>query len=515
MVRGNSDKRVGTRRLAALTLAACSLLLAACGGEDSSVGSGDELTIGWPRGPETGLDKAIDHGEPGIRVMNQLYAGLVAFEPDGRTIKPNLAEDWTISPDKKTYEFTLRPNVAFSDGEPITANDVVFSINETRADGTFLGYLFEPIKTVTAEGDSTVVIKLSRPYQPLLEYLCLWVAGTVPDEYGGLSREAFYEAPVSSGPWVLAEWTRGDELTLEPNTHWYGPKPNLRRVIYREIPDDQARNLQLTSDQVDMIADPSFGSLESLRADPDVEVTVYPWTNNPTLLLSNGFKPFQDHDVRRAISLAIDREALVAAATDGTGEPASSFAASTLSVDPLPPLPFDAAGARELMDGSTQSGGFEVALTYTPTQSGVRAMAQVLVEQLRPLGITVELVPLEAGSFSTQVDAGKFEMALYGDLSSDVPDLAEFAVGLIGTDALFTGSPVVDEITPLAVESSAEFNDEKREQVYNRMLEMVNEDASVIGLIQTPKLYAFRKGRVEGFDVNLLGLYDLSVVSMG
>src|SRR6201996_3675321 len=149
-----------------------------------------------------------------IWVFEQIFQPLYTVTRNGKGVQPELATSYKVSADKKTYTFTLRKGVKFSNGKPMTSADVVFSLNKSRAASQGWGYIDTAIKSVSAPSPSTVVINLKYPWAPLLADLSLFSNGIVPKDYGGKSETDFYNAPVGTGPFKWDYWHKGSALKL-------------------------------------------------------------------------------------------------------------------------------------------------------------------------------------------------------------------------------------------------------------------------------------------------------------
>src|SRR6266702_3961068 len=174
-----------------------------------------------------------------IWVFEQTFEPLYTVSGNGKSVIPWLATGYTVSKDKKTYTFTLRKGVKFSNGQPMTSRDVKFSIDQARAAAQGWGYIDTAIKSVTDPTPSTVAVNLKFPWAPLLADLSLFSNDIVPDNYGGKSEAAFYQAPVGTGPFKWDYWHKGQALKLVKNTYYWQPgKPYLDSVTWTDVTSD-------------------------------------------------------------------------------------------------------------------------------------------------------------------------------------------------------------------------------------------------------------------------------------
>jgi peptide/nickel transport system substrate-binding protein len=216
--------------------------------------------------------------------------------------------------------------VKFSNGTPMTSADVKFSIDKASAAAKGWGYINTAIKSVAAPTPSTVVVTLKYPWAPLLADLSLFSNGIVPANYGGQTETQFYNAPIGTGPFKSDYWHKGSALKLVRNPNYWQPgKPYLNSVTWTDVPSDNTRELQLKGGQAQIDEFPAWSTVASLKSTPNVAMNLFNSTRTDYLAFNELRKPFQDVHVRRAISLAVNRAALVKAVLFGNGKPANSL----------------------------------------------------------------------------------------------------------------------------------------------------------------------------------------------
>jgi peptide/nickel transport system substrate-binding protein len=270
-------------------------------------------------------------------VVTLLTDTLVTMDFDMRTIRPGLAERWTVSPDGKLYTFHLRRDVAFCDGKPLTAEDVVYSINRWVAPATRspVAWRAGPIKELRAVDSHTVEYELTAPFSELLSQLTLFFAGIIDrasverlgDNFG---TQGFN----GTGPYCWVSWTPRNELVLQrhPNYRW-GPEmfqnrgpAHVERIVWRVMPESTARLAALQTGQADVTQYIPNVALDALRRVPTVTIASQPNYLWDYFLGFKVDKPVvNDVAVRRAIHMAVDRPALVRAVWFGNAEPARNI----------------------------------------------------------------------------------------------------------------------------------------------------------------------------------------------
>ncbi|MGP4095503.1 ABC transporter substrate-binding protein [Nonomuraea sp. KM90] len=386
------------RRIGIL-IAAGGLLLAtaACGGGASGNGSGgaggtpkaQSLSVGFVAEPAN-LDFTSTEGAaiPQALLVN-VYEGLVKLGQDGQIV-PLLAEKWDVSDDRRTYTFTLRKNVTFTNGAPFTADDVVFSLDRVKSDWKLkIKSQLDVIDKVAKKDDSTAVVTLEQPSNGFLYSMATRLGAMFSRT--GVSDLA--NKPVGTGPYVLGSWRRGDSIQLNANPSYWGTKPPLTAITLKYFKDATAMNNALLTGGIDVIS--SVQAPESLQqfADPNRFETIEGTTNGEVVLsMNNGRPPFDDKKVRQAVRHAIDHKALLDTAWAGRGQLIGSMVPPTdpWYEDRTGDYPYDPAKAKELLGGKT----YDVKMRIPNLPYAVNS-AQVVKSQLAQVGITAEIEPLE------------------------------------------------------------------------------------------------------------------------
>ena len=226
------------------------------------------------------LDPVTQDANPDIWAFMQIYQQLVRVNVKGDGFEPDLAEKWTTSPDGRTWTFTLRKNAKFSNGDPVKASDAVWSLKRARDTKGPWKWALEAVEDIQAKDDYTVVISLKEPWAPFLADISLFSNSIMPEKvFKGAKDEDISNKPVGSGPFMLADWKKGEELIMKPNPHYYEkgvPKASELRIRY--IPDDNSRIIALQSGDVDGIDYPPFSRIEELKKDAKLEAQLNPST---------------------------------------------------------------------------------------------------------------------------------------------------------------------------------------------------------------------------------------------
>jgi peptide/nickel transport system substrate-binding protein len=452
-----------------------------------------------------------------LRVMEQIMEPLFMVSADGKTLKPWLATGYTISKNQLVYTINLRKGVKFTNGKTMTAADVKFSIDQdTKSGAAGWGFINAAIKTVTAVNPSTVQITVTHPWGPLIADLSLFSNGIIPDNYGGKTEAAFYQAPVGTGPFVWDYWKKGQavKLTKNPN-YWQKGLPYLNSVTWTVVPDSNTRKLQLQGNQIDIDDTPDWSSLASLKATPGVNATTFPSTQMDYIAFNENRAPFNDVNVRTAISDAIDRNALVKAVLFGNGTPAYSM------LSPGTPYfdknaggaTYNVAAAKAALAKSSKPNGFTTTLLIQSGDPNQSSIAQIMQSELKAIGITMKIQQLDPTANKQARLVGNFDMS-WNLWSMDIPDPDEWTSWAVnpkgGSNSAFTGydNP---KVIALNAQAAAETDPTKRAALYAQVQTITSKDAFLAYLFYSPYVFA-STSQVHGFWVTPLGNYQLADV---
>jgi peptide/nickel transport system substrate-binding protein len=466
----------------------------------------------------TTLDPANTIIAGDIYTLDKIFEPLYITDVQGNLI-PWLASGYSLSADQKTLTFPLRSGVRFSDGSPLTAADVVFSINRSRNNAAGpLSFLDGAIKSVEAKGTSTVVVQLSEPWAPILSDISVFANAIVPANLGGKSPKEFFASPVGTGPFTLSSFAPdATSLTLKRNpNYWQAGKPYLDAVEFLYVQDDSQRVLQIEGGQVNIIDTVPPSEVSSLQGASGIDVSLFPAWEVDLLVLNEKLPQFADRHVRRAITYAIDRPALVHAADFGTGKPGGSFFPPSLQYysASTPVLEFSLAKAKAELAQSKYPKGFSTKLLIDGGVSKFVTFADIIKAQLAPLGIDVAITPLDHSAFESTFQKFDYEMFIDYAINdiSDPDEMASFEVDFKdGGSSSYWSSYNNPQAISLVHQAEAEFDPTKRAALYAQIQSIVAEDAPFVPLDYPPYIYATSK-TVQGFAVNPGGAYRLEDV---
>jgi peptide/nickel transport system substrate-binding protein len=466
----------------------------------------------------TTLDPANTIIAGDIYTLDKIFEPLYVTNPKG-VLTPWLATGYTTSKNNKTLTFALRPGVKFSDGSPLAAADVVFSINRARKDAAGpLSFLDYAITSLEAKGSSTVVVELSTPWAPIISDISVFANAIIPANFGGKSEAEFFKSPVGTGPFTLSSFTPdATSLTLKANKHyWQAGKPYLDSVEFLYVDNDNQRVLQIEGGQVNIIDTVPPAEVASLKSNSSVVLEQFPAWEVDLLVLNEKLPQFADRHVRRAITYAINRPALVHAANFGTGEPGGSFFPPSLEYysAATPVLEYSLSKAKAELAQSKYPKGFATKILVDSGNQKFVTFAQIIKSQLQPLGIDVTITGLDHSAFESTFQKFDYEMFIDYAINdiSDPDEMASFELNFKdGGSSSYWSSYNNPAVTALVNSAEAEFNPTKRAALYAQIQSMVAEDAPFVPLDYPPYIYATSKS-VQGFAVNPGGAYRLEDV---
>nr|WP_291498416.1 ABC transporter substrate-binding protein [Actinomyces sp.] len=430
-------------------------------------------------------------------LIDNVYEGLVSRAADG-TITPSLASSWEVSADALTYTFALEPDVTFSNGDALTAEDVVWSIDQAIGTEAVDAATLGQVADITAPDEQTVVLTLDTPNPDLLWALS-GRPGLVLDEEA--SDADLKTTAIGSGPFLLTEWKQGDSITLTRNEDYWGDPAQVSSIVFRYITDTNAAVNALNAGDLDVLA-PISADLRDQVADATTALTVGAASDKFVLAFNNGADPLSDQRVREAIRYAIDHEALIEARGGVEAPLGGPIAPGDPGYEDLTGLfPHDPAKARELL----AEAGYQDGLTLTLTQPNIygTTFSDLLTSQLAEAGITLEVESVDFTTWLTDVYTNKdYQLSLVDHAESH--DFGAWA----NPDSYFAyDNPEVQGLYAKAVVAASS---EEQDQLLAQAARLVSEDAAADWLTNFRTVTAVRQG-VEGFPTdNINARLDLT-----
>jgi oligopeptide transport system substrate-binding protein len=394
-------------------------------------------------------------------IMSEMFVGLLTADAAGRNI-PGLAESWALSPDGKTYRFTLRPNLVWSDGVPITAEDAAFGLRravDPKTQGQFSSFLsmidnasaiakgqMPPEKLgVTAIDARTLEIRMNRPSPTLLFFLSGWpITYPVPKHVVEKNPSAWTrpETIAVSGPYKLAQWRLNDNVRLVKNPRFYdAANVKIDEVFFYPTVDDAASLNRFRAKELDMNTRFAANQIDWLRKNLAEETKVNPAMAILYLTLNLKRKPFDDPRVRRALFLGIDRGVLTDKLLRNGEQPSCGFVPATIP-DYKPPCvldqrPFAArqAEAKSLLQKAGYGPDKPLSLVFSiPGGQAARTVAVAIAGMWAQIDVKAELLQAEAGVHFAKLAANDFEVATAGFFANADPEFYTYLLKSTSTE---------------------------------------------------------------------------------
>jgi peptide/nickel transport system substrate-binding protein len=518
-------------------LAACGVLLAVGAlAVAPPVGSQTKKPVVFNVGDAAGIDTMnpiVGVTVPAYEAWNIQYATLTDKSPKDFSTIPGLAQSWKSSADKKTWTYTMRPNLKWSDGQPLTAEDVAYTINRAKKE-EWLNYTSVVANlTATAENPTTLVVKTSVP-DPKLPTLDSYVLPKHVWEKQDAKAITKYDAldGVGSGPFTLEHFEKGQFARFKANPNYYGGKPAVDRVVLRNFDNPDAMVAALKRGEIDAAEDVPGTAFHQLEKDPNIE-TVQGYQGAMNEIAINGGaglkKPHPallDLKVRQAIAHAIDKKTIVDRVLAGLGKPAD-----TLSVSPntewSPQIPaeqqldFDLDKAKQMLDQAgykdtngdgireMPGGGRALKLRYAVRSEGVTAAAtaELVTGWLRQIGIATTQKVYDDSRLTEEIGKGNYDMFSWGWTPFVDPDqmLSYFTCDNVSQDPedptnYYNDASWCDkQYDALYKQQKVEVDKAKRVELVHQMLTRFYESAVYDVLYVYPDTQAYRKNRFTGW----------------
>ncbi|MDZ7704267.1 MAG: ABC transporter substrate-binding protein [Trueperaceae bacterium] len=466
---------------------------------------GGVLRVGMQTDP-VGLDPHTTNATATRNMLENVYDTLVMFDSSGQIV-PALAESWSASEDGLTWTFVLREGVTFHNGEPLTASDVVFSIERIRdpAVASPRSNDFAVLESIIAPTDDTVVMTLSRPFSPLLSKLAfslnVIVSEDVVAEAGDLQ-----EVVIGTGPFVFDEYIPQTRMVLSRNDAFWGtndagePLPYLDGITFTFYPDPTARSTAVQTGNVDWIEYVPAPDIALLQADPDVAVVGGLSANFRSLYLNVTEPPLDNRLVRQAIAFAIDEQAIVDLALFGTGGvPATGTTIPVGNYYAYPDSPYigrDVEQAEALLAEAGFADGFDLDIYVTSTYDFLRAPAEVIQANLADVGIRVNIIAEDWSIYLPTVQEGRFVATILGESGQADPDdylYSPFYTGAGGNFSQYS-NPELDTLLEAGRQTSEQ---QARRDIYL--------DAQEVLLADVPHVFLFHSAQYEALQTDVSG----------
>lgn len=397
-----------SRRLLAATVAALALFGAPAATAETPP---DTLIQAWAIDDMISLDPAEIFEFTASEMAGNAYEGLVGYDPmDVTKIYGKIAESWEVAPDGMSITFKIRPGRTFASGNPITAEDVVFSL--TRAvkldkSPAFILTQFGLNKDnvdqmIVQTGPDTVQFRMDKPYAPTLVLYCLTATvGFIVDKKlvmehevdGDLGYNWLKTNYAGSGPFMIREWRPNEAVVMERNPNYSGDPPPMARVIYRHIPEGATQRLLLEQGDIDIARSLTAEEIDAVRANPDIKLVEGPKGSIYYLGLNQKNPYLAKPEVRQAMKYLVDYQAIADTIMKGKVTVHQAFLPKGfLGALEETPFSLDVAKAKELLAAAGLPDGFSVTMDTRNTPD-ITGIAQAIQQTAAQAGVKIELIP--------------------------------------------------------------------------------------------------------------------------
>lgn len=469
---------------------------------------GGEITVDIAQDLDDSLDPHQTVAAGTREVLFNIFEGLVKPNSDGEMI-PAVAEKYTLSEDGTTYTFTLREGVKFHNGQTVTAEDVVYSINRCAAvpEGQEkpLVAAFSAVKSVEALDEKTVAVTIA---QRDLEFISYMTAAIIPADYENQDT-----APVGTGPFKFVSRTPQQDFVMERFEDYWGAPAWLDKVTYKICENADALVMNLNGGSIDLCA--HLTSAQASQLNQNFQVLEGTMNLVQAIYLNNQAKPFDNQMVRQALCYAIDRQGIMDMVADGHGTAVGSSIYPAFAKYFLPELvdkyPHDVAKAKELLAQAGYPDGFDMTISVPNNYQPHMDTAEVVAEQLREAGINVTIQPVEWSTWLDTIYNGRqFQATVVGVDAANMTARAmlERFTSDYGKNFINYNNPAYDTLFQQAINAQDEAT---QTDLYKQMETMLADTAANVYIQDLCDLVAMRQdlGGLKFYPIYVL---DLSTV---
>jgi ABC-type transport system substrate-binding protein len=520
----------------------CIVLTFASCGKDSTKNK-DHLVFRYNESSNiTSLDPAFSKVQSNIWACNHIFNGLLQLD-EKLNIQPDIAKSWTISPDAKTYTFTLRKDIYFQkhilfgkdSTRTVNASDFEYSLNRLLDEKVASpgGWVLQNVASFKAENDSVFQIKLIKPFPAFLGLMTMKYASVVPKEVVSHYGSDFRSHPIGTGPFQMKLWEENVKLVLRKNPLFYekdekgNALPYLEAVAITFLPDKQSGFLQFIQGKLDFTSglDPSYkddiltqtGELQPKYKD-EVNLITGPYLNTEYLgfRMDGDNKAVLDLRIRQAMNYGFDRQKMITYLRNNMGTPAVNGIIPTglPSFNNAKGYTYDSEKAKELVSEYKKATGDKNPVIQLSTNASYVDIGEFLQREWQKIGLDVQVDISPPSTLRQAISTGKVSF-FRASWIADYPD-AENYLSLFYSKNFSPDGPNYthfknEEFDRLYEQAFKETNDQKRFVLYQKMDKIIIDEAPIIPLFYD-KVARFTRKDVSGLGINPLNLLSLKKV---
>lgn len=502
------------RPISASLVAVCIIMsLTACSTGGSSTGDRLSVRIG---ADISNLDPATINQIENQTLAANIYNGLVKYQTKTNELVPDLAKDWKISEDGKTYTFKLREDVTWQKGYgKFTSSDVAFSLERVMNKDTASPYagLLSNIEKIETPADNEVVINLNQPNAKFLNKVAAFNQGWIVSKKAVTKLGDKYNLdPVGTGPFQFGKWTPGSRVTLTANSDYFGNAPKVKTLVFKLIANENAASAALRSGEIDVFfALQSPNVIENLKNTDGVNVLSRKASSTLNLVMNTSRPPFDDPRVRQAFAYGVDRKGLITDYFDGSKDAAPSYMTQAFPefTDDVQKYSFDPKKAQRLLKDAGATGA-----KFTLTTVGLSPYDKIVVpiaDNLKQAGFSVKIRVLERAAYQQARSAGDLDVVVTSIVGP--PDADALTKTLLSSASFPPGLNTAryEGIDGLLNGANREKDDAKRKEMYADIQRKVMQDLPILPLY-SDRLFIAENDRVKGLQQNSLFTVQLGNV---
>ena len=439
-----------------------------------------------------------------IWAVEQICDSLLEPDETGRGIRPALAESYEISPDELVYTFKLR-DAKFSNGDPVTIEDVMFTLETITAPDAYNSYLYPPM-TWEALDESTLRITLKEPFTPFLSILSVYAAGILHKATYEADPEQFGLSPMCAGAFKVETYDRGSKLVLTPNEHYWdrradgGPAAYVDRIDMLYIPESNARIVGLRNGDFDVIGLVPLNEAKAIEADSNLTLEVAPAFRLDYVYLNHAKPPLDNRNIRLALNYAANRDAILKVAYFGYGEiPNSYMPKINYHCDSVELIPFDVSKAKELVAEAGYD-GTPIEIMVDTGNATYRQIATILQQGWQAAGLNAVINEYDVGTAWGKTEDGDFQ-SYVSYITSDTNDqdfLASIQADYTGGSGAFFSHYKSDQVVEWLKQARQAKTAEERQDLYCKIQQQTYWDGYGVPLNFKPFVNAYQN-HVVGF----------------